>query len=465
MKQNFFHWASRGLAIVLAISFIVAVFAVVRTQLLPLPLIMVAVPVSAIIVGLLVYVLWRQRVSRGKKVAAAVFSLLIIAGSLYAAMLSNATSSFLSSIQEKDFQTIEYSIIAKKGQQTLEGEHTVALLQTDPNTAAVKEEVAKRTTPTYQDYPEIVSLSQAVRDQTAELATLQTSYYDLLKENDPEFAQQTEVLTTFTIKVAKDQAEKEADISKPFVVYISGIDTDGPISSVARSDVNILAVINPRTHKILLVNTPRDYYVQLHGTTGPRDKLTHAGIYGIDMSVQTLEDLYNTDIAYYLRINFASLTKLVDTLGGVEVYSDRAFQAGGYTFQQGYNTLDGKQALAFSRERYSLEGGDRARGENQQRVIEAIIHKLSSADTLARSQHVLGAMEGAFQTNASESTIATLIREQMDSLQRWNVESISVDGTGTQAPTYSMGSLPLYVMEPDQASIQAARQRIEQYLQ
>ncbi len=252
-------------------------------------------------------------------------------------------------------------------------------------------------------------------------------------------------------------------ITKPFVVYISGIDTYGDIASQSRSDVNILAVVNPADKKVLLVTTPRDYYVQLHGTTGVKDKLTHAGIYGIDMSKNTLQDLYGTKIDYTLRINFTSLLRTVDAIGGVEVNSDVAFSAGGYNFVQGINKLDSKQALAFSRERHSFEAGDRQRGKNQQKVIEAIIAKAAQPKIILNYQTILSSLDGLFQTNASKQEISSLIRQQLDSAGQWTTQSISVDGTGAKAATYSMGAQQLYVMIPNTATVDAAKAAIQNF--
>lgn len=246
------------------------------------------------------------------------------------------------------------------------------------------------------------------------------------------------------------------NIAKPFVVYISGIDTYGEVSTTSRSDVNILAVVNPQTKKILLVNTPRDYYVQLHGITGPKDKLTHAGIYGIDMSRDTMQDLYDIKIDYTVRINFTSLMNIVDALGGIEVQSDQAFSAGGYNFNVGSNMLNSKQALAFSRERHSFADGDRQRGKNQQRVIEAVIAKASKPNIILNYQSVLSALSNSFQTNASKQEISTIIRQQLDSAGKWQTQSISVDGTGASRATYSMGTQQSYVMIPDQATVDSA---------
>jgi len=255
----------------------------------------------------------------------------------------------------------------------------------------------------------------------------------------------------------------ELDETKPFTIYISGIDTYGGIDTVSRSDVNILVVVNPRSHKILLVNTPRDYYVQLHGTTGLRDKLTHSGVYGIDMSVKTMEDLYATPIDYYLRINFTSLVNIIDVLGGVDVNSAYNFKVGSDSFVIGSNHLDGKKALEFARDRYSFEEGDRTRGENQQRVIEAIISKMSSSSSLLHYPDILESLQNSFQTNMSSIDITQLIRSQLNDMAKWQVKSTSVNGSDSHNYTYSMPTTMLYVMEPDRASIDAAKVEIRQY--
>jgi LCP family protein required for cell wall assembly len=260
-------------------------------------------------------------------------------------------------------------------------------------------------------------------------------------------------------------ANTNTNIKKPYVIYISGIDTYGDIATTSRSDVNILAVVNPADKKVLLVTTPRDYYVQLNGTTGVKDKLTHAGIYGVDKSKATLEDLYGTKVDYTVRINFSSLLKLVDAVGGITVTSDQAFSADGYNFVAGPNNLDAKQALAFARERYSFSEGDRQRGKNQQRVIEALISKLSQPQMALKLPAILSATNGAFQTNASRNEINAIIQQQLSGAGSWTTESISVDGTGTSAPTYSMGSQLLYVMIPNYATVEAAKAKISAYLQ
>ncbi len=255
-------------------------------------------------------------------------------------------------------------------------------------------------------------------------------------------------------------------IDTPFIVYITGIDTYGEIYSTARSDVNIIAVINPKIKKILLLTIPRDYYVQLHNTTGIRDKLTHAGMYGIDMSASTIEDLLDIDINYYVRLNFSTLINAIDAIGGVEVYSPYTFNTYGYQFYEGYNYLNGDYALAFSRARYNFEGGDRTRGENQMRVIEAVINKISSSRVLVTNYlDILNSLSGTFQTNIDSNQIYDLVKMQLSTMPKWQIETYSLNGYDSSNYTYSMGDMLLYVMEPDYNTVNEAKIKINELLE
>lgn len=465
-KDSVILWARRALGIALPLSYLLAAYALINMQIIPMLLLSVALVVGGIIVLLITLVHFKKFTASFKSISLIILSLLIVSLNIYIFSAGRATSSFLRAIEDKGYTYEEYSIVAKKDHRISLANNNLAsaLLENDQNTDLVKTEVEKKTKATYKNYPEVTSLTMGVTKNEVDIATFKSSYMQLLEENNLPFYQSVEVLATFKIKVKVNTTGTKTDTTKPFVLYISGIDTYGKISSVSRSDVNILAVINPQTHKILLVNMPRDYYVQLHGTTGTRDKLTHAGIYGIDMSMNTLNDLYGVNIDYYMRVNFASLLNIVDSIGGVSVYSETAFKAGRHSFQAGYNDVNGEQALAFSRERHAFEEGDRMRGKNQQRVIEAIIHKLSTPASLVNYQSILGSFSGALQTNATSNEMSSLINQQLNSMRKWQVESISIDGTGRTAPTYSMGSLPLYVMEPDTSSLNTAKQKIRLYL-
>ena len=273
------------------------------------------------------------------------------------------------------------------------------------------------------------------------------------------------ILGTVVVKNIEIIEKSEKDITKdPFVMYISGIDTYGNIGTVSRSDVNILLAINPKTNEILLVNTPRDYYVKLH-SKGAYDKLTHAGIYGIDESLHTLEDLYGTKISYYFKVNFSSLIKVIDALGGVEVDSKYAFSYDGYTFKKGINKLNGKSALAFSRYRKGLPEGDISRGENQEAVIKAIIDKVSSPSIITNYSSLLQKIENSFVTNIDTSDIYKLAKYQMENSFSWKVSTSNVRGIDAYDVTFSTGKTKLYVMKQDETSIEEVKENLKRVLE
>ena len=275
----------------------------------------------------------------------------------------------------------------------------------------------------------------------------------------------TKVIYTFTIKVKVESTLKEVNVTKEsFAVYISGIDTYGEISSVSRSDVNIVMVVNPNIRQILLISIPRDYYVQLHGTTGTKDKLTHAGIYGVDMSIKTLEDLLELDINYYVKVNFTSVIDIVDALGGVDVYSEYTFTSySGYSFKKGLNSVDGEQALDFARTRKAFTDGDRQRGKNQQALIEALIRKATDKSIITKYNSLLNAVNGKYQTNMSMKKITSLIKMQLNDMSSWTITSYSLTGSDSYNYTYTYNQL-LYVMEPDEDSVSEAIDLIDKVI-
>ena len=252
----------------------------------------------------------------------------------------------------------------------------------------------------------------------------------------------------------------------PFNILISGIDVSGPISTTSRSDVNIIMTVNPQEHRILLTTTPRDYYVLIPGISGEeRDKLTHAGVYGVRTSMRTLEELYDVAISDYIRINFDSLIQLVDALGGVDVNSEVEFSSGEYYFHEGINHMNGEQALAFSRARYQFGSGDNQRGKNQMLVLTAILDKLQSPDLLKNPSEVLDVVGRSMQTSFTSNEIAEVIAWQLDSGHGWDIGRQSVTGTGDSQQTFSMKGPDLYVMWPDEDSVQAASEKIKELLE
>lgn len=327
-------------------------------------------------------------------------------------------------------------------------------------------------------YTSSTELANALYSGEAGAILLNKSYISVLETSDmyKSFSDETRILCEYTTQRQLHKSDtKKLDTAKPFVVYCSGIDArQSDINAKSLSDVNILAVINPQTHEILLVNTPRDYYLPL-SFNGEMDKLTHAGIYGIEESMQVLSDLYGVDIPYYVRVNFIGLVNIVDALSGIDVDSENAFTTrmidipdetgegfykDSYTFTEGINHLDGRAALAFSRERYSFASGDIQRGKNQMAVIKAIINKAASPTVLFHYQELLQAVSDAFITNLSYNDIAALVKMQQKDMSGWHMTSYTVSGQSGEEDTYSGGYA--YVMYPDTELIEEAKTMIQQ---
>lgn len=314
-----------------------------------------------------------------------------------------------------------------------------------------------------EQYGTVQELANALLEGRVDAAIYNQALDGLITDAIEDYSEQVRVLYQYGIETEIEQ--ENVDVEEPFNVYISGIDVDGPITTNSRSDVNIIMTVNPNTKKILLTTTPRDYYVQIPDISGEqRDKLTHAGIYGVDASMRTLEQLYGIDISYYARVNFSSLVKIVDTLGGVDVDSDFDFDAQGYHFQKGMNHLDGKQALAFSRERYSFEDGDNQRGKDQQKVLTAILNKAMSPAILANASALIADVSDSVQTNMTQEEMAKFIKMQLNDGASWTIESQAASGNGDTQACYSSGDQPLYVMWPDEAVVQSISAKMNEIL-
>ncbi|RGK42953.1 LytR family transcriptional regulator [[Ruminococcus] lactaris] len=306
--------------------------------------------------------------------------------------------------------------------------------------------------------------AQQLLDGKVDAIIYNGAYTSLMEENVTDFSKKIKILYTFDIRVQLDfgnsGATDDSITKEPFTIYISGIDTYGEVSETSRSDVNLIAVVNPKTYQILLVTTPRDYYVPIPGISGgQKDKLTHAGIYGIDASMRTLGQLYETDINYYARLNFTSLIDIVDTLGGVDVYSELAFQTGKESgcivdVQEGWNHLNGEQALAFSRERHALADGDNQRGKNQQAVLTAMLRKCLSPTMLLKAGTIMNQVSSEVETNLSQAQINSLIKYQLNKNATWTIQSVAATGTNDKGYCYSSGDKLLFIMDPDEDVVQ-----------
>ena len=263
---------------------------------------------------------------------------------------------------------------------------------------------------------------------------------------------------------AKKKAEDAVDVtSKPFNIYISGMDTTGKITEEARSDVNMIITVNPKTHKVLMTSIPRDYLVELQN--GEKDKLTHTGLMGIDETTSDVEDLLGIKINYYVKVNYNTLKDLVNSIGGITINSDKAFISyiGKYRFVEGENQLDGAKALAYARERHAYSDGDNHRVRNQQEVLKAIVKKLTGSTTLlTRYNKILKYLAPTMEMNLTRAEVKALVKFQLGKNPKWKFESNSLEGFDAFSTVYSAGNQQLYVMKPDEESIKKARQKIKE---
>lgn len=305
---------------------------------------------------------------------------------------------------------------------------------------------------------------------SSQAMVINSAYSSLLELSYNDYESNLKTIYTYKIKKAIEDTAKTTD-KNVFNIYISGIDTSGAVSTVSRSDVNLILTVNMNTHKILMTTTPRDSYVRIpDGGADQYDKLTHAGIYGIETSVKTLENLYDIPINYYARLNFTSFVKLINALGGVTVYNDQAFTSlyGNYNFGVGnINLTSGEEALGFVRERYSLEHGDYDRGNNQLKVIQAIVEKLTSFQSVSNYSDVISTLQDSIQTNMPLNTMMSLVNEQLDSGKTFIFSSQEVTGTGStgQLTSYAMPNASLYMIQLDDASVAKASQAIKNVME
>ena len=312
---------------------------------------------------------------------------------------------------------------------------------------------------------DINSLVDNLIDEEVAAIILEDAQITMLKETNNELMDNLRIIENYSIETEIKNINKDIDVtSDSYNILITGIDSYGSITRVSRSDVNMIVSVNPKENKILLTSIPRDYYVYL-SDYGDYDKLTHTGIYGIDVTTKALEDLLDIDINYYVKVNFTTLVDIVDELGGITVNSKYDFTSiDGYHFSKGNNNLNGAEALSFARERQAFSEGDRVRVENQQLVLTAIINKVLSAGIITNYNNLLNALSGEFLTNITNKEITDLIKWQIDGMYSWDIETISLDGSNAFDYTYSYKNQKLYVMMPYPESVNSAKEKIKNVL-
>ncbi|WP_105104883.1 LCP family protein [Streptococcus suis] len=419
----------------------------------------------AVLTGLL---MWRKK-ARVFTALLLVFSLFITSVGVYGMQEVVKFSTRLNS--NSTFSEYEMSILVPANSEITDVRQLTSILAPaeydQDNITALLDDISKMESTQLATSPATSYLTayQSMINGESQAMVFNGVFTNILENEDPDFSSKVKKIYSFKVTQTVETATEQVS-GDSFNIYISGIDTYGPISSVSRSDVNIIMTVNRATHKILLTTTPRDSYVAIaDGGQNQYDKLTHAGIYGVNASVHTLENLYGIDISNYIRLNFTSFLQLIDLVGGIDVENTQEFTSGGYNFPVGTVHLDAEQALIFVRERYSLANGDNDRGKNQEKVIAALIKKLSSPENLRNYQAILTGLEGSIQTDLSLETIVGLVNTQLESGTQFTVESQALTGTGrSDLSSYAMPGSQLYMMEINQDSLEQAKAAIQSVL-
>lgn len=325
-------------------------------------------------------------------------------------------------------------------------------------------------------YDKLLALTTALTTPKSANDKLQTiflghTYLDALRDNNETIYNQLQILADVEVKVTPKQVEttSHASLDSPFTIYLSGIDNrDHTLPFAARSDVNLILAVNPAKHKILLLNTPRDFYVPL-AMNGKLDKLTHAGLYGVNESIRTLENFYVIKFNYYARINFDATSTIIDQLGGVDIYIPYVVNTyhGHRHYEPGNYHLNGDEALDFARERVSISwaGGDRERGRNQEKIITALLQKLQQDKTnLTKLDQIFNSIAKNVQTNFTPDNLKYLVQKQLTNFSNWQIESIDVDGKADITSTYTYPEPKHFVWHPYKDTVDRAKAKLQEYL-
>ena len=408
-----------------------------------------------------------------------IFAVIISAGMIFGSIKVGEINTFIKKNFDDQKKYAVYNVIVNneskindleglKGTELFSYEEPVKEVSNDELRAAVRNTIADSTLVFREDLEKVMGRVTALTDVAS---VVNNGTYESYISVNEGYEEKVKIVGEIKIEI-KENAEKPKDetiADAPFLLLISGIDTrTGTMPSRSLSDVNIVAAINPKTKKILLVAIPRDSYVKLHGFGGLPDKLTHAGSRGgVELTKATIEDLLDIEFKRYIRVNFNFVTGLVDNIGGITVNNElnRTLRLDGCIYQPGNNKVDGKCALRFARERKSYESGDRHRGENQEQVITKIIEKISSDKNLILDYNkILDSLDGSFDSDITSEDISSLVKMQLDDMSSWKVESYNLNGRGAYAKTNSYPGQDLYVMNLDQNTINTAKEKIKTIL-
>lgn len=411
--------------------------------------------------------------TKPREIIGKIISLLLSVLMVFGSVMINKGYSTLDDITNSNTKSTHYAIVVLKSSKIkslseLQNESIEYCLQYDKEkdmNQVIAEAKKKESSLNFDVAMTYSKLGDDLYNNTVNAILVNTAYNGMFEENHPDFQNEVKEIWTSDIETkVKDFSTRVSVTNTPFIIYISGIDTYGSITTVSRSDVNMIVTVNPNTKKILLTSIPRDYYVTL-ANMNKKDKLTHSGIAGPENTVKTMAKFLGTDINYYARVNFTSLVTMVDALGGITVNVDRDFSAGGYTYKLGLQQMNGKEALAYSRERHSFADGDNVRVKHQQDVLMAMLNKMMSSAVITNYTSVLTAVSGCFETNMASSDITDLIKMQINDNASWTFKQKQFTGTGVmQTGGAYMPDSKLYYMIPNDDSVKENLQAIKDVL-
>ena len=458
------------IAVIFLIITIMFGMSIVKMNMLPNMYLAIMIALEVVITSLIIVGLAKNHKTYTLNIICLLIAIILSCGYIIGSKYINATTDFIGDVFTETAETEDYYVVARNNGEINKIEdlknEKLYVFNVEED---VKKDIDSKVKVKYTTVDSLSKLGEDLLSKKEDAILISYSQYEMLSDEIKDFKTDTKVIYTATHKIKtnsepiKEEKSKYSIKDEVFNVYISGIDTSGKISNVGRSDANIIATVNTKTHKVLLTSIPRDYYVKLHSKKA-LDKLTHSGIYGVNETISTVEDLLGIEINYYVRVNFNTVIKLVDVLGGVDVYSDYTFDGRGCHFNKGMNHINGHQALVFSRERYSFAGGDNQRVKNQQHVINAIIKKAMNPAILTKYTSILNSMQGTFQTNIDQKEISELVKMQLKDMPQWTIDNNALTGTGATKTTYSAGSQPLYVMIPNNTSVANAKDKINSVL-
>ncbi|MCB6587683.1 LCP family protein [bacterium 210702-DFI.5.13] len=450
------------------------------TKMIPTIYMLIIGIVLAVIAAIIWLLVWHTRYT-GRFIGGTVLAVIMIAILAFGGFYINKTRSAISNISGETTEVTQMAVYVKSDDAADSVEatagYTYGILSsldrenTDGAVAHLNSQFG--TEVQTKEYAGLTELADGILNGEVNAMLLNSGYLSVYEDMDgyTDFSTKIKEVGTVDVESTIQSAEESTPVEpittanggKVYTIYLSGIDTRGEMTAKSRSDVNIIATVNTDTHEILLVSTPRDYFVPLSISGGAPDKLTHAGIYGIDVCMDTLGMLYDIDINYYFRINFGGFVKVIDALGGITVNSDYDFDSKnilGYHFNKGENYVNGEQALIFARERYAFQEGDRQRGKNQMEVIRGVVKKALSPEILTSYSSILSSLDGCFGTNITYEEIAQILQQQLTNGGDWTIVSYSVNGTGATEKPYSM-SQKAYVMVPDYNTVDKAKSLME----